>query len=115
MVAPLKLNDTYSDGYDPSYWEKLEFTSSDPCRTTLIRESDGTTQYTAVTVESGSNPFTTFKDASEAVIATLEWRLYLPDKLTREGQQPMVVGKWLKVSQTSKLLKERYACGWVLV
>ena len=111
MLPSLKLNDTYSEHYDPSYWEKLDFTSSDPCRTNLIRESDNSTQYTATTVESGSNPVTTFKDASGTVIGTLNWRLYLPDKLVLEGQQPMVVGKWLKVSHSTRHLKERYAYG----
>lgn len=108
-APPLKQDETTSDGYDTSGWEKLELTSTDPCRTTLIRPTDGSEQYTITTDESGSQPITTYKDSSGSVIATLQWHLYSSDTLTLEGKEPKGLKKWLKVSKSSKELSGKSA------
>lgn len=108
-APPLKQDETTSDGYDTLGWEKLELTSTDPCRTTLILPTDGSEQYAITTDESGSQPITTYKDSSGNVIATLQWHLYSSDKLTLEGKEPKGLRKWLKVSKSSKKLSGKCA------
>lgn len=79
-------------------WTTLEFTSPDPCRTSLVNQ-DRKVIYTASTDEplSGGHPVTTYTDASGYVFASLEWRMCLSDNLQigQDGEK-RVVGKWLK-------------------
>lgn len=77
--------------------EKLDLTSLDPCRTTLVNASNPQqVVYSATTDESGSKPITTFVDASGSVIATLEWHLHTNDKLSIRGTEKSDVSKWLQ-------------------
>lgn len=82
-------------------WTKLEITSHDPCRTTLVDEH-GKDAYTVTTDESGSNLVTTYKSNSGNTIATLEWHSMVGDKLAlNEGEkiQKIPSRKWLKSSK----------------
>jgi len=110
-ALPSKQSETTSDGCDTSAWEKLELTSTDPCRTTLTRATDGSEQYTVTTDESGSNPVTTYKDSSGGVVATLQWHRYSSDTLILEGREPKGLGKWLKVSKSREELTGKSKSG----
>lgn len=73
----------------------LTFTSTDPCRTTLVDEA-GNPAYVIYTNEIASTLVTTYADAYGATFATLEWRSYLPDRLKHGVEKPRAVDKWLK-------------------
>lgn len=86
-------------------WETLELKSSDPCRTAIVNvQNPQKDVYRAKTTEPGSNPVTTFINEHGETIATLEWCLYLSDKLSVRGGKKASVGKWL---ENKKVHKER--------
>ncbi|EJC98704.1 uncharacterized protein FOMMEDRAFT_161532 [Fomitiporia mediterranea MF3/22] len=78
-------------------WEEFQLTSKDPCRTDIVYPSTPQKPvYEIRTDESGSKPVTSYVDATGNVFATLEWHMYLSDKLTVRGGPSQNVSKWLK-------------------
>ena len=84
-------------------WTILEFTSPDPCRTSLVNQ-DRKIVYTASTNEPpGARPVTTYADASGYAFASLEWRMYFSDRLQiGPNGEKRVVSKWLKKRKGGK-------------
>lgn len=101
MKAPILPYDSTTPDMD--LWEELELTSNDPCRTAIVNvKTPQKDVYRAKTGDSGSNPVTTFTNEHSVTIATLEWRLYLSDKLSVRGGKKKSVGRWLESKKSSR-------------
>ncbi|KAL5533683.1 hypothetical protein ACEPAG_143 [Sanghuangporus baumii] len=93
----------YDSQLNSDNWEKLQLTSSDPCRTDIIdADNPERVLYKVKTNERDPKPITTYMDASGNIIATLEWHLRLSDKLSIRGGPKQNVGKWLKSKRSIK-------------
>ena len=84
----------------------LTLSPDNPCNTTLLNE-DGKELY-HVHTEHGSATTTFVKDADGQVLASLEWRDVLPDKVTlgQNSKGPMSIPDWLHTSLVPFYLKE---------
>ncbi|KAI0661467.1 hypothetical protein C8Q70DRAFT_910873 [Cubamyces menziesii] len=84
----------------------LTLSPDNPCNTTLLNE-DGKELY-HVHTEHGSATTTFVKDADGQVLASLEWRDVLPDKVTlgQNSKGPMSIRDWLHTSLVPFYLKD---------
>ena len=68
---------------------------------TEVRDADRKVLYTAETVFPGSKTLTHVRDGDGELLATLEWRDILSDKVTFRGEtKSKSVGDWLKKGLT---------------
>ncbi|KAI0330233.1 hypothetical protein GY45DRAFT_1336962 [Cubamyces sp. BRFM 1775] len=82
----------------------LTLSPDNPCNTTLLNE-DGKELY-HVHTEHGNVTTTYVKDADGQVLASLEWRDVLPDKVTLGQKGPTSIRDWLHTSLVPFYLKD---------
>ncbi|EKM58086.1 uncharacterized protein PHACADRAFT_252089 [Phanerochaete carnosa HHB-10118-sp] len=73
----------------------LTFTPDNPCNTT-ITSSSGKVIYRVTTDASVKDPVTQVYDASDEVIASLEWRNVHSDRVILWGHDPVAFSDWVK-------------------
>ena len=76
----------------------LSFTPDNPCDTTITCAADGSTLYRVTTELRKGGKVTNVYGSQGTVIASLEWRSTLPDKVKIKDDQPMSITGWLKKS-----------------
>lgn len=74
----------------------LLFTPDNPCNTTITSSADGGTLYRVETNIVKRSKATIVYDTQDAVVATLQWRDTLSDKVAIRDGKPMSLSSWLK-------------------
>lgn len=77
---------------------ELALTPDNVSNTTLISEEDGQRLYTVITEHTKKATVTSVRNAEDEVIASLEWRDVLPDKVIIGERKPMSMTEWMKRS-----------------
>ncbi|GJE94564.1 hypothetical protein PsYK624_107340 [Phanerochaete sordida] len=75
----------------------LTFSPDNPCNTT-ITSSEGDVLYNVVTEITKKTTYTQVRDADDEVIASLEWREMLSDRVTIGDRRPVPFSDWMKKS-----------------
>lgn len=75
----------------------LTLTPNNVSNTTLISE-DGRRLYTVITEHTKKATVTSVRNFRDEVIASLEWRDVLPDKVTIGERKPVLMTEWMKRS-----------------
>ncbi|KAI0346072.1 hypothetical protein BDW22DRAFT_716198 [Trametopsis cervina] len=75
----------------------LTLTRDNPSNTTLVSQ-EGVTLYVVVSEHTKKAMVTTVRDAHEKVVASLEWREVLPDKVVYGDKKAISMGDWMKRS-----------------
>jgi Family of unknown function (DUF6593) len=83
-------------------------TNDNPSNTSLVDLSSGSLKaaYTVQTDYTDTKTITTVRNREDEVIASLEWRNSLPDRVTIGDKPSVSINNWLK----SGLLPLRYGC-----
>ncbi len=76
---------------------KLTLSPDNPVNCSLVND-EGETLYTVITEFQPKDTITTVRNASQDVIASLQWRDHLPDKVTIGDKQPISLRDWMKRS-----------------
>ncbi|KAI9061052.1 hypothetical protein FKP32DRAFT_1576421 [Trametes sanguinea] len=83
----------------------LVLSPDNPCNTVILNE-DEKPLYTVSTEHDKSSSVTYVRDADEEVLASLEWRDVLPDRVTLRDKGPMSLRDWLHTSLVPFYLKD---------
>ncbi len=75
----------------------LTLTPDNPSNTTLVTQN-GETLYMVITESTKKAMFTLVRNAKEELIASLEWRGVLSDKVTFGDKKPVTMFEWMKRS-----------------
>lgn len=75
----------------------LTLTPDNPCNAHLVSET-GQTLYTVVTDTTKKATITQVRNAKDEVIASLEWRDVLSDKVTYGDRNPVRMFEWMRRS-----------------
>jgi len=75
----------------------LALSPNNPSNTKLISQT-GETLYTVVTEFSRKETVTSVRNARNELVASLEWREVLPDKVTYKNKKPVLMMEWMKKS-----------------
>lgn len=75
----------------------LTLSPDNPVNCTLIND-EGKTLYIIITEFQPKNTFTTVRNDGNEVIASLQWRDNLPDRVTLGTAKPISLGDWMKKS-----------------
>ena len=70
----------------------------DNVKNCTITDALGVLVYSVATEYTGKATFTRVRNAKDEIIATLEWRDVLSDKVTIGDRKPMSLGDWMKKS-----------------
>ena len=76
----------------------LALTPDNVSNTTLISEEDGQRLYTVITEHTKKTTVTSVRNAEDEIIASLEWRDVLPDKVTIRDKKTILMTEWMKRS-----------------
>lgn len=76
---------------------RLTLTPDNPSNTNLVSQA-GDTLYSVSTDNTKKAMYTQVRNAKDEIVASLEWRDVLPDKVTFGDKKPVTMIEWMKRS-----------------